>query len=146
MNDNKLDIDLNQLTALELNPLTQEEWDEDERRFREFRRARAEQPFDAQEWNWKFGFLAKIRLEILENEKLTIDELVEISEHQLAELMVWFLGLPQEEQSRHAVRLKATLMEVMKLKELNRQKALMLLKRDWGIDEEQAMEMAEAMA
>jgi len=139
------ELDLNHDTALELNPLTQEEWDEDERRFREFRRAKADQPFDGREWNWKFGFLAKVRLEILENEKLTIDELVEFSEHQLAETMVWFLGLPQEEQSRHAAKLKATLTEVMKLKEMNQQKALILLKRDYGIDEEQAMAMAGEM-
>jgi hypothetical protein len=87
-----------------------------------------------EDWHWRFNFLAKIRLQILESEKLTIDELIEQSEHQLAELMVGFLEMEPDEQTRHAVKLKATLTEVMKLKEINRQKALALIKRDYGAE------------
>jgi hypothetical protein len=137
LNAKEDDLDLKDV-ELEFNPLTEEEWAADCAE----RRKTAETPDTPEEWHWRFNFLANIRLQILESERLTIDELIEQSEHQLAELMVWFLGLGRDEQTRHAAKLKATLIEVTKLKELTRQKALALIKRDYGIDEVEAAAMA----
>jgi hypothetical protein len=85
-------------TELEFNPCTEKEWAEDCATLRK----RAETPYTREEWDWRFNFLANIRLQILENERLTIDELAELIEDQLDEVEVWWRGLNPERRRLEA--------------------------------------------
>jgi hypothetical protein len=85
-------------------------------------------PTDA-EWSAKFKFLAKLRNSFLNDPTMTLEELCEISEHQLIETELWWRGLTPEDQAREARWLQPVIHEVRRLQLETAAKARALLKR-----------------
>ena len=94
-----------------------------------FKRNRAKTYYETVEWRTKFLTAAEERRQRLENEKLTIEELLEEHEDQLAEAFAFFLALTQEQQQKYAPQFKDGLERVMALRERNRERAQRMLER-----------------
>jgi hypothetical protein len=87
------------------------------------------------EWRTRFLFPAMLRKDRLENEKLTIEELIEESETQLLEAFGYFLCLTPEQQEQTARQFKDGLERVKALRENNRERARQMLAKQgarWG--------------
>jgi hypothetical protein len=80
--------------------------------------AQAVEPTEA-EWRTRFVFPAMVRKDRLENEKLTIEELIEESEDQLLEAFAYFLCLSPERQAGCSRQFKDGLERVKALRENN---------------------------
>jgi hypothetical protein len=94
-----------------------------------FKRNRAKTYYETVEWRTKFVTAAEERRQRLENEKLTIEELLEEHEDQLAEAFAYFLCLSPEQQQRTTQQFKDGLDRVMALRERNRERAQRMLER-----------------
>jgi hypothetical protein len=94
-----------------------------------FKRNVAKTYYETVEWRTKFLTPAIDRRKLLENEKLTIEELLEEHEDQLAEAFAYFLCLSPEEQQRTAQQFKDGLGRVQKLREANRERAQQMIER-----------------
>jgi hypothetical protein len=92
-----------------------------------FKRNVAKTYYETVEWREKFITPAIDRRKRLENLNLTIEELLEEHEDQMAEAFAYFLCLTPEEQQRTAQQFKDGLARVEKLREANREKAQRLL-------------------
>jgi hypothetical protein len=97
-----------------------------------FKRHVAKTYYETVEWRTKFLTAAEERRKRLENEKLTIEELLEEHEDQLAEAFAYFLCLSPEQQQRCAQQFKDGLERVMALRERNRERAQRMLARIEG--------------
>ena len=94
-----------------------------------FKRNRAKTYYEKVDWHKKFLTAAMERRQRLENEKLTIEELLLEHEDQLAEAFAFFLALTQEQQQKYAPQFKEGLQRVQEARERNREKAQRLLER-----------------
>jgi hypothetical protein len=94
-----------------------------------FKRNVAKTYYETVEWRTKFLTPAIERRKRLENEKLTIEELLEEHEDQLAEAFAYFLCLSPEQQQRTAQQFKDGLARVMALREANRGRARRMIER-----------------
>jgi hypothetical protein len=81
------------------------------------------------EWRTRFLFPAMLHKDRLENQKLTIEELIEESEVQLLEAFAYFLCLSPEQQERCARQFKEGLERVKALRENNHKRAEQMLMR-----------------
>jgi hypothetical protein len=97
-----------------------------------FKRNVAKTYYETVEWRTKFLTPAIEYRERLENENLTIEELIEESEDQLLEAFAYFLCLSPEQQQRTAQQFKDGLERVQKLCEANRERARRMLERQRG--------------
>jgi hypothetical protein len=97
-----------------------------------FKRNVAKTYYETVEWRTKFLTPAIERRKWLENEKLTIEELIEESEDQMLEAFAYFFCLSPEQQQRTAQQFKDGLERVMALREANRERAQRMLERRNG--------------
>ena len=94
-----------------------------------FKRNVAKTYYETVEWRTKFLTPAIERRKRLEKEKLTIEELLEEHEDQLAEAFAYFLCLSPEQQQRTAQQFKDGLAKVSALREANRERAQRMLEK-----------------
>jgi hypothetical protein len=97
-----------------------------------FKRNIAKTYYETVGWRTKFLTPAIERRKRLENEKLSIEELIEESEDQLLEAFAYFLCLSPEQQQRCAQQFKDGLERVRALRERNRERAQRMLERIEG--------------
>jgi hypothetical protein len=84
------------------------------------------------EWRASFMLPAMERRDRLENERLTVEQLIEENEDQLLEAFTYFLGLPFEQQLQCAQQFKDGLERVKELRDNNRKRAQRMLERQRG--------------
>jgi hypothetical protein len=86
------------------------------------------------EWTQEYLFASSKRKDQLDEEALTISELIELHNNELLDLFEWYLGQPWELQQKCAKQLKAGLAKVRAARDRNKERARkMLAKRGWDV-------------
>jgi hypothetical protein len=84
------------------------------------------------EWTQRYLFATAKRKDQLDEEGLTVEELVELHNDELLDLFSWYLGQPWELQQRCAKQLADGLAKVRAARDRNKERARkMLAKRGW---------------
>jgi hypothetical protein len=84
------------------------------------------------EWTQEYLFASSKRKDQLDEEALTISELIELHNNELLDLFEWYLGQPWELQQKCANQLKAGLAKVRAARDKERARK-MLAKRGWDV-------------